>query len=67
MKIKIIKNNPPNTELSNYSDISEYICKIFEVIDTIKYDSDGNLNNGVVIEIDGIETEIYEGEYEILK
>ena len=67
MKVKIIKNNPPNTEINNYSDISEYVGQIFKVIEKIKYDADGNTNNGVVVIIDSTETEIYEGEYEVLK
>lgn len=67
MKIRIIKNNPPNTELKGYSDISEHIGQIFKVIDTIEYDLDGNPNKGVVVYIDGEEKDIYEGEYEILE
>jgi hypothetical protein len=67
MKIKIIKNNPPNTEINNYNDISKYIGRIFKVIDTIKYDVDGKPNDGVIVIIDGEKTEIYEGEYEKLK
>jgi len=66
MKIKIIKNNPPNTKISNYSNISKYINEIFDMIGTISFDIDGKSNDGVVILINGIETEIYEGEYEVV-
>ena len=36
------------------------------MIGTISFDIDGKSNDGVVILINGIETEIYEGEYEVV-
>lgn len=65
MRVKIIKNTPPDNNIT-YSDISEYIGKVFKVVDIIKFDADGKPNNGVVVIIDGCETDIYEGEYEIV-
>lgn len=66
MKVRIIKNAPPDNDIT-YSDISEYIGKIFETSDVIKFDTDGKPNSGVVVIIDGCETSIYDGEYEIIE
>lgn len=63
MKIKIIKNNFEGNE--DFESISQYIGKEYTVTekDFFDYDREGGLKG---VDIDEIDIQVYEGEYEII-
>lgn len=58
MRIKVTKNNPLQDELNSCSDISKYIDKKFNVLKAT--------TSGVLIDLNGTATMLYNGEYELV-